>query len=127
MSDINELDVNDIGLKEIFGNRFQDIGDASHVVTEPTKATYHTAPTAKVARNPIEDSVEAQWEPARPAPNFFDNLKCCAKSVAIFGGLNVLVFYWQTSGLMAQSIALPCMLVCAVLAGFGVGKAFGGE
>lgn len=125
MSDINELDVNDIGLKEIFGNRFQDIGES--VTTESPKASYHTAPTAKVARNPNEDSVESYWEPARTVPNFFDNLKRCAKSVALFGGLNVLVFYWQYSGLMAQSIALPCMLVCAVLAGFGIGKAFGGE
>ena len=126
-NDINELDVNDIGLKEIFGNRFHDYGDVRPVATETTEASYNTAPTVKVARSPIEDSVDAEWYPDRPAPNFYDKLKRCAKSVAVFGGLNILVFYWQNSGLMADSIALPCMIVCAVLAGFGVGKAFGGK
>lgn len=130
-NDINELDVNDIGLKEIFKNRFHDATQNEPVPGETYTATEYIPYDAKSAqrpsRKPMNDSDEAQWEPARPAPNVFDNLKRCAKSVAIFGGLNVLVFYWQNSGLMAQSIALPCMLVCAVLAGFGIGNAFGGK
>ena len=122
-NDINELDVNDIGLKQIFGDRFHDIDDVTHVLEQHEDHCHNSAEEAAKSNKPLY----AEWEPARPRPNFYDKLKRCAKSVAIFGGLNILVFYWQNSGLMADSIALPCMIVCAVLAGFGVGKAFGGK
>jgi hypothetical protein len=56
-----------------------------------------------------------------------DSLKGCAKSVMLFGGLSVLVFYWQQAGLMAESIAVPSMCVCTALAGLGVGKNIRGD
>ena len=49
-------------------------------------------------------------------------LKECAKSSLIFGGLNMLIWYWEMSGLMAESIARPSSWVCAVLFGIGIGK-----
>jgi hypothetical protein len=51
-----------------------------------------------------------------------DNLKSCVKSVALFGGLSFLVFYWKEAGLMAESIAVPAIAVCTALAGFGAGR-----
>jgi hypothetical protein len=71
---------------------------------------------------------DAQWEPVRPEPNQMDKLKECAKFTVGFGGLSFLLFYWEQAGLMASSIAVPCMCVCTALAGWGVGKnAVGGK
>ncbi len=104
-NDINNLDPNDEGLKGIFGDRFHD-ETVSH-------------PSAKITK---KDPVNAQWEPAKPDPNWLDNLKACVKHAAIFGGLSLLVFYWQQAGLMDSSVAVPTMCVCTALAGLGVGK-----
>lgn len=93
------------------------------------KASTNTASTAKAAQNParklVEKScVDAEYEPAKPAPNWLDNLKASAKHIAIFGGLNILIFYWQQVELMDASIAIPSMCICAALAGWGVGINF---
>jgi hypothetical protein len=105
--DINNLDPNDEGLKQIFGDRFHD------ATNEPVHAAKMQEPPRNVAK--------AQWEPVKE-PNWLDGLKACAKHVAIFGGLSFLVFYWQQAGLMAESIAVPCIAVCTALAGWGCGK-----
>jgi hypothetical protein len=70
---------------------------------------------------PTGDSVDASWAPVKN-PNWMDNLKSCAKSVALFGGLSFLIFYWKEAGLMAESIAVPAIAVCTALAGFGAGR-----
>ena len=46
----------------------------------------------------------------------------CAKWVTLFGGLSLLFFYWQQTGQMQPTAALPCMYVCAVLVGVQVGQ-----
>ena len=87
-------------------------------------------PPAKKASDPINEKYgdpvqipkDAQRKPVKPDPNWLNNLKACVKHVAIFGGLSVLVFYWQQAGLMDSSVALPTMCVCTALAGLGVGK-----
>lgn len=66
--------------------------------------------------------VESQWEPVKPSPNWLDKVKSCAKLTIPYGTLAMLVLYWNESGLMADSIAIPSMLVCACIAGLGVGK-----
>ena len=53
--------------------------------------------------------------------NGLDNLKACAKWVMVFGGLSFLLFYWKEAGLMAESIAVPSIAFCTMLAGWGVG------
>ena len=119
-NEINNLDPDDIGLKQIMGNRFQD---ATKPMVEPIRTeSTSTSQTKTVAQKPISKAVDAQWEPARPEPNWMDNLKACAKSVLLFGGLSVLVFYWQQAGLMAESISVPTMCVCTALAGWGAGR-----
>jgi hypothetical protein len=69
----------------------------------------------------IDQTVDASWAPVKN-PNWMDNLKSCAKSVILFGGLSFLVFYWKEAGLMAESIAVPAIAVCTALAGFGAGR-----
>lgn len=119
-NEINHLDPDDIGLKAIMGNRFQD---TTKPMVEPisTKST-NTTQAEKKVQKPINKAVDTQWEPVRPEPNQMDKLKACAKSVLLFGGLSFLIFYWQQLGLMASSIAVPSMCVCTALAGWGVGK-----
>lgn len=73
--------------------------------------------TNKTAEKPMD----AQWMPTKQR-TFMDDLADCAKTTILFGGLNVLIWYWEIAGLMDESIALPCMIACAVLAGIGIGK-----
>lgn len=121
INEINNLDHDDIGLKQIMGNRFHDATQKPMVEPIRTKST-STAQAEKKVQKPFDKAMDAQWEPARPEPNWMDNLKSCAKSVLLFGGLSLLIFYWQQMGLMASSIAVPSMCVCTALAGWGAGR-----
>jgi hypothetical protein len=118
--DINNLDTKEEGLKGIFGSRFQDLSEASAERKE--KVTVNTTQSGKVAQKPTEKPMEY----AEPALCFMEKLKDAAKRVLSFAVLNLLIFYWQQKGLMAESIALPCMIACAVLAGYGIAK-LGGD
>lgn len=91
--DFDVLDPDDIGLKAVFGDRFHD-------------ATKDTPMDAE----------------AEPAEEKTDNLKSRVKWGVGFGSLCLLIFYWQQAGLVDPSVALPCMCVCAALAGYGVGR-----
>lgn len=129
-NDINELDEQDVGLKGIFGDRFHDA--TSGAQQSKKQETTHTSAPVKAEQSgahkrtksfeDVKSSEDAKWEPVKAVPNWTDNLMNCAKSALLFGGLNLLIFYWQQTGLMAESIAVPSMCVCAFLAGFGVGK-----
>lgn len=44
------------------------------------------------------------------------------KWVVIFVALEYLFFYWQQTGQMKSTAAMPSMIVCALLAGISVGK-----
>lgn len=63
-----------------------------------------------------------EWVPAKECVSTIDKVKKCAKSAFIFGGMGLLFFYWQQTGQMLESAAFPSIVVCAVLAGLGVGK-----
>lgn len=116
-NDINELDVTDAGLKGIFGDRFHD-----ETQKEPQKViSKKENPTKKETHKPTHNYNGKSWEPVKE-PNWMDNLKGCAKWAIGFGGLSFLLFYWEQAGLMAESIAVPCMCLCTALAGWGVGK-----
>ena len=117
--DINELDVNDIGLKGIFGERFHD-----ETMAVSKKETTTTPKVEKPAQKPILKPRDAEWEPAPHAPTQMEKLKACAKDALIFGGLSLMFFYFQQSGQMAMSASMPCICACCALAGWGVGKNF---
>ena len=124
-NEINNLDPDDIGLKQIMGNRFHDATQKPMVEPISTKTTSNTQ-TKKVEQKPtskiLDKAVDAQWEPARPEPNWMDRLKDCVKWVFTFGILSCLIFYWKEAGLMAESIAVPSMCICTALAGWGAGR-----
>ncbi len=118
-NEINNLDPDDIGLKQIMGNRFHD-------ATKPMAEPFSTKPNnttqgEKKTQKPTEMAADASWAPVKN-PNWMDKLKDTAKWVIGFGGLSFLVFYWNGNGLMDSVIAIPAMCVCTALAGYGVGK-----
>lgn len=127
-NDINGLDEQDIGLKQIMGERFHDETIEKPTAAKATPNTINTNPTAKAAqkptRKPTDDYKDAEYQPMNHAPTFLENLRASVKYALVFGGQNLLIFYWQQAELMDASIAVPSMCVCAALAGWGVGRNF---
>lgn len=113
-------DLLDEGLQSVMGkDRCQNDWKPSK---KPTADEWN--PSKKSMVDPIDEKYgdEVKWEPVKPDPNWTDNMKSCAKSVLLFGGLSFLVFYWQQAGLMDSSVAVPTMCICTALAGIGVGR-----
>lgn len=54
---------------------------------------------------------------------FFEKLRECGKWSLIFGGLCLVVFYWQQTGQMMPSAAVPSMMACTFGAAWCVGRA----
>ena len=50
-----------------------------------------------------------------------DRLAQMAKWVMICGGISMLMWWFETNGMMAIEASYPCTIVCAILAGYGVG------
>ena len=119
LNDVNNLDTHDEGLKAIFGERFHDITEPAKAISK--KETPTTTYPTKAAQKVKERAVEAQWEPTKEN-TWYDNLKACAIWALGFAALTLLFFSWQQKGLMDSSVALPTMLVCTALGGWGVGK-----
>ena len=118
-NDVNNLDINDEGLKSIFGDRFHDETN----LPTPAKSTTKANPAKAVKAPAIDSKLEpAKWNPVKPDPNGLERLKDCAKWMALFGGLCLLFFYWQQSGQMESSAAVPSMCVCCGLVGLTIGK-----
>lgn len=121
--DINNLDSKDEGLKAIFGDRFHDETETAHAVKITRKAENPAKKVAKVAEEINNKAFrDAEWQSNIPEPNWYDRLKECAKISLLFGGLCLLFFYWQQTGQMQPTAALPSMLVSATMLGLGVGK-----
>ena len=118
-NDINHLDTEDLGLKAIFGDRFQDETCEKKTAEAPQAKTTAAKPAVK-AQSRKEKAVDVQWEPTKVITTT-DKLIACAKWAGLFGGLNGLLFYWQQAGLLASEAAVPSMVVCALLAGLSIG------
>ena len=121
-NDINELDVNDIGLKQVMGSRFQD-----ETAENPEKKCVST-PSAKAAQKPTQKPKkatvrDAQWEPV-PEYSFTQKLMICGKKAAVYTALCLLFFYWQQNGQMEASAAMPCMMACTAMIGCTYGRIF---
>ena len=74
----------------------------------------------KAAQKPTREPVDAEYEPVKTW--YDEKVVNCVKWFLIFAGLEYLFFYWQQTGQMQESAAMPSMLVCAALAGISVGK-----
>lgn len=113
MTDMNKEDRD---LAEIFS------GEEKPLHPDTLHITLGKSTPKKEAPKAVQKPVTAQWEPEKPVPNSMDKLKACTKSAFLFGGLSLMFFYFQQSGQMAMSAAMPCICACCVLAGLGVGK-----
>ena len=115
--EINNLDPNDIGLKQVMGSQFQD-GTEQPVKAESKKAstyTTHAIPSGRAKPNKV-------WSPFNAEPCFTQKLMNCAKWASLFAGLYILFYYWQCTGQMQPSAAVPAMTASAVMVGWSFGK-----
>ena len=83
-----------------------------------------------VSKEPVKEKKTAQESTSKPMDTEYQPVKTwydpktvnLVKWVAIFIGLEYLFFYWQQTGQMQSTAAIPSMIVCALLAGISVGK-----
>ena len=114
------MDMFDDDLMQVLGERYDDGQGAAK--EEPKQKTAIERKEHKFEK-PRNEVPVAEFTPvAKSEPSLRDRLIGSIKWAATFGGLNMLIWYWETAGLMDTSIAVPCMWVCCFLAGFGVGK-----
>jgi hypothetical protein len=109
---MTDFEREDLELQFVMGSKFID-------ETKPETKTVPKDAPKEEEKKPCKKA-EAEWHPTK-AHTWMDSLKGCVKWALTFGGLNMLIFYWQIAGLMDESIAVPCMWVCCALAGYGVG------
>lgn len=102
--------------------KFTDATMAAQKPAELEKKTVNKEPVKekKTAQKPTEKPMDAEYEPVK---TWYDEKTVnLVKWVVLFIGLEYLVFYWQQTGQMQESAAMPSMIVCALLAGISVGK-----
>ena len=69
-----------------------------------------------------EAAMDEKYEPVKKKRSDLDRLVDMTKWVCICGGISMLLWWFENNGLMALEAAYPCIIGCALLAGFGVGK-----
>ena len=84
-----------------------------------------TTPVKEEPRKAVreEKALDAQREPVKTSPTQLERLKSCGKNALIYGILCLLVFYWQQTGQMMPSAAVPCMMACCGGVMWHVGRA----
>lgn len=128
---MTDFEREDIELQAMMGDKFIDATAPMEEAAQAPEAareacqSANTTPATKAAQKTTQKPTEGKnretaWHPAKPH-NWMLGLASCAKWAVTFGGLNALIFYWQQAGLMAESIAVPCMWVCCALVGYGIG------
>ena len=101
--------------------KFTDATTTAQKPAESEKKTVNKeAKEKKTAQKSTEKPVDAEYEPVKTW--YDEKIVNCIKWFLIFAGLEYLVFYWMQTGQMAESAAMPSMVVCALLAGISVGK-----
>ena len=99
--------------------------DATVKPTQPVEAEKKTSnkepvKEKKTAQKLTGKPMDAEYEPVK---TWYDEKAAnMVKWVVVFMGLEYLFFYWQQTGKMQESAAMPSMIVCALLAGISVGK-----
>ena len=99
--------------------------DATATVQKPSETAKKSASKEpvkekKTAQKPTSKPMDAEYEPVK---TWYDAKTVnMVKWVVLFMGLEYLFFYWQQTGQMQFTAAMPSMIVCALLAGISVGK-----
>ena len=74
----------------------------------------------KIAQKSSSEPSDAEYEPVK---TWYDEKAVnLVKWALFFICLEYLFFYWQQTGKMDESAAMPSMIACALLAGISVGK-----
>ena len=90
------------------------------VKTEKKSASKEPTKENKTAQKSTEKPMDAEYEPVKTL--YDEKTVNIVKWVLLFICLEYLFFYWQQTGQMQESAAVPSMIVCALLAGISVGK-----
>ena len=107
--------------------KFTDATTTAQKPVETEKKPFNKEPVKekKTNQKPTSKPVDAEYEPVK---TWYDEKTVnMVKWVVIFMGLEYLFFYWQQTGQMQESAAMPSMIVCALLAGISVGKNWKGK
>lgn len=102
--------------------KFTDATTAAQKPTEAEKKPVSKEPVKekKTDQKSTEKPMDAEYEPVK---TWYDTKTVnMVKWVVVFMALEYLFFYWQQTGQMQESAAMPSMIVCALLAGVSVGK-----
>ena len=118
----------DLELEEMFHGEGKPLHpDTVHITlggsekpTAKAEAKKQETPTKNAPEK--EKTVDAQWEPVKPAPDFMDKLRTSAKDMALYAVLSVILFWWQQTGRLEETTAWYSLLVCVGMVFFSVGK-----
>lgn len=88
------------------------------VIERKAKEAQH-APQKEAPKQ--EETEEAPFQFTPREQDVMDRLAKMAKWVMVCGGISMLLWWFQTNGMMALEASYPCTIVCAILAGYGVG------
>ena len=108
----------DEGLKAIMGDRYDD-GEI------PTAMPVLEIKERKVQKAPKAEAVmeeEELFEFTQKERDAMARRASMAKWVMVCGGISMLMWWFQNNGLMAMEATYPCIVGCALLSGYGVGK-----
>lgn len=94
------------------------VSDITKDVSNQRKPKNDVRPVNKAKK---QEPQKMAYEPVVNENDWMIKLKSCTKWSLIFGGLELLLFYWQQTGQMLPSAAVPSMIVCALLAGLKIG------
>ena len=99
--------------------------DATTTAQKPAESEKKTASNlhAKEKKMANKPTIEPVYEKYEPVKTWYDEKTVnLVKWTLLFICLEYLFFYWQQTGQMQESAAMPSMIVCALLAGISVGK-----
>lgn len=99
--------------------------DATTTVQKPAESEKKTESNLhvkekKMVKKSSREPVDAEYEPVK---TWYDaKVANLVKWALLFICLEYLFFYWQQTGKMDESAAMPSIIVCALLAGISIGK-----
>lgn len=126
---MTDFEREDMELETVMGGKFLDLTKEN---TEKPVEKAAAKPVAKKQSAPVknvpakEKPVKAPCEPVAER-SFTQKLMECGKKAAVYTGLCLLIAYWQYTGQMEPSAAMPSMMVCTAMIGCTYGKVFAKE
>lgn len=122
-------DSEDTGLKAVMGGKFKDLSSEQkhsapkvHKKAEADPALIRQP--SRAATFPRGEGTEAAGASLVKLNTIspMARLKACAKGVGLYGGISLLLFWWQQTGMLASKAAVPSFIVLALLAGLKIGR-----